>query len=262
MSASDQGLRGSNSLSPQPSAALRLLQECGGYYECLKDRDGRRLGPLVGYAARDEAGRQFVGDVYINFAAAERQGPVLRSLAEDILDRLSRSGLGRIDGFCGAPEGGKALAAALAVLGGRQYMFPEKRVTEAATDQSREKSELRFSRHQPGPGENWILVEDVCNNFSTAASLVDLVARHGAKVVGIACAFNRSAAYRDAFSWDGPAGAGSVPILAQVQTTLAQYRQDDPEVAAEVARGNVVWSPKHEWHRLQSSMQAAGGSGP
>jgi adenine/guanine phosphoribosyltransferase-like PRPP-binding protein len=262
MSESGQNSDQHSSAPRGTSAALELLKGCGGYYECPRGADGRRLGPLVGYAARDEAGRQFVGDVYINFAAAERQGPVLRSLAEDLLSRLSQSSLGRIDGFCGAPEGGKALAAALAVLGGRQYMFPEKRVTEAATHQSREKSELRFSRHQPGPGENWILVEDVCNNFSTAASLVDLVARHGAKVVGIACAFNRSAAYRETFRWEGPAGAGSVPILALVQTLLAQYRQDDPEVATEVARGNVVWSPKHEWHRLQSSMQAAGGSGP
>ncbi len=40
-------------------ALLRYLQEFGGWYECPKDSNGKRLGPLVGYAGAylvDEAG--------------------------------------------------------------------------------------------------------------------------------------------------------------------------------------------------------------
>src|SRR5829696_8646404 len=109
-------------LRPAPSELLKL---CGGFYECPKAPNGKRRGPLVGYAGRDERGRQFVGDAYINFAAVERHGIVLRTLAEQLQSRLAETHIDRIDGFCGAPEGGKALATILSVLGERQYIFPE-----------------------------------------------------------------------------------------------------------------------------------------
>ena len=239
-------------------APLELLKLCGGFYECPKAADGRRLGPLVGYAGRDETGRQFVGDAYLNFAAAERHGIVLRSLAEQLQARLTEAGIDRIDGFCGAPEGGKALAAILAVLGEREYIFPEKKVIAAATAQSRERSELSFSRHEPGVEENWVLVEDVCNNFSTTAALVELVEQHGAKVAGIACVFNRSTLFGGRFTHGSGERTLSLPIASLVRRELPQYQQDDPEVAADVLRGNVVWKPKHEWSALAAAMRAAG----
>lgn len=51
---------------------LAVLKALDGYYECPKDTAGKRLGPLVGYAGRDNLGRQYVGDIYANFAVAER----------------------------------------------------------------------------------------------------------------------------------------------------------------------------------------------
>src|SRR5438105_1748153 len=93
---------------------LEILRRCGGYYECPKDVNGQRLGPLVGYAGPDQKGRQYVGDVYVNFAKAERHLPVLRYLAETLAirvgDRTRAAKLQRATGFCAAPEGGKALA--------------------------------------------------------------------------------------------------------------------------------------------------------
>lgn len=238
-------------------APLDLLKRCGGFYECPKAADGTRLGPLVGYAGRDEEGRQFVGDAYLNFAAAERHGVVLRSLAEQLQARLEEAGIERIDGFCGAPEGGKALAAVLAVLAERGYIFPEKKVTATATAGSRERSELSFSRHEPGRGEHWVLVEDVCNNFSTTAALVELVERHGAQVAGIACVFNRSTLFGDRFAHGSGERALSLPIVSLVRRELPQYRQDDADVAADVLNGNVVWKPKHEWGALAAAMRRA-----
>lgn len=234
-----------------------LLSACGAYYECPKAPDGQRLGPLVGYAGRDEQGRQFVGDLYINFAAAERHGIVLRRLAEELHARLMQSAIGRIDGYCGAPEGGKALATGLALLGEGQYIFPEKKVTELATALSREVSELAFIRHQPAEGETWILVEDVCNNFSTTAALAELVERQGARVAGVACVFNRSTIVQDRFVHDSAEHRLSFPVVSLVRKPLPQYSQDDPHVAADVRRGNVVWKPKHEWPALAGAMQAA-----
>ena len=34
------------------ASPLNLVAACGGYYECPKDKDGKRHGPLVGYAGK------------------------------------------------------------------------------------------------------------------------------------------------------------------------------------------------------------------
>jgi orotate phosphoribosyltransferase len=234
---------------------LELLRVCGGYYECPRDASGKRRGPLVGYAGRDALGRQFVGDVYVNFAAAERYGVVLQTIARALWKALDAAGIGRIDGFCGAPEGGKALAAVLAMLADAMYLFPEKRITAVATEKSREQSELIFSRHEPSEGERWVVVEDVCNNFSTIARLVELTERYKARIVGVGCFLNRSVDVESEYI-ASRSGAPPIrlPIVSLVRKALPQYRQDDSAVAAEVAAGNVVWKPKNDWHRLAEAM--------
>ncbi|MEK7139272.1 MAG: hypothetical protein AAB817_01075, partial [Patescibacteria group bacterium] len=93
---------------------FELLRSAGGYYECPKDRRGKRLGPLVAYTAKalDEHGRRFVGDHFVNCAAIERRCPM--ELA-DLLERWCRQHLLRLinvpspeDGlvWCGVPRGG------------------------------------------------------------------------------------------------------------------------------------------------------------
>ncbi len=236
---------------------LDLLRACGGYYECPRDTGGNRLGPLVGYAGRDELGQQYVGDVYVNFAMAERYGIVLGMLAgklqTQIIDSLD---MREIDGFCGAPEGGKALAVILAQYGHMQYIFPEKKVAAVATEGSREKSELVFGRHEPAADENWIIVEDVCNNFSTTSALVALIEKYGARCAGIACFLDRSAGAERGTVLHLSRGEQSIslPVISLVQKPFPQYRQGDPEVATDVRAGNVVWKPKNEWQRLAAAM--------
>ena len=240
---------------PGSAAPLDLMREAGAYYECPTGPDGRRLGPLVGYAGRDGQGRQFVGDIYINFARAETRPALLASFSQTLRASRGARGLDALlhdaTGFCGAPEGGKAFAYQLALDAGKRYIYPEKKVTAAASAASREVSELVFARHEPASGESWFIVEDVCNNFSTTAKLVASVEAFGARVAGILCFLNRSDTIDEAYE----ARSGLVlPVVAVVRKSFGQFAQDDPAVAEDLAKGNVVWSPKKEWPRLAAAM--------
>jgi len=234
---------------------LELLRRCGGYYECPKDASGKRLGPLAGYAGKYETSNgnklQFVGDVYVNFAKAERHGDVLWHFANNLwTDSLEVDDL---TGFVGAPEGGKALAVTLATLTGGQYIFPEKKVTAVATINSREESEMVFDRHEPEPGTLWYLSEDVINNMSTPDKIDELMKQYQARLVGIICFLNRSV-HDDFYTLKS---GQKLPIISVVRKQFGQYRQDAPEVAADIAAGNVVWKPKNEWAKFESAMAKA-----
>ncbi|MBI2644579.1 hypothetical protein HYW94_00150 [Candidatus Uhrbacteria bacterium] len=234
---------------------LTMLKECGGYYECPKGEDGKRLGPLVGYAGTyempDSTRKQWVGDAYANFAKAEEFPRILATLAYRLEDAL-RPFLGSDAIFCGAPIGGYCLSQALGFTYDRRVIKAEKKVTALATASTREKSELIFARHEITSGENVIIVEDVCNNFSTTTQLVSLVEKSGGTVTAIVCLLNRSLdmgiAYR---SQNGI----EIPIISLVRLIIPEYRQDDPEVAEDIAHGNVIWKPKNEWPRLMKAME-------
>ncbi len=237
---------------------LTLATRCGGFYECPKDTDGKRLGPLVGYAGRDSLGRQYVGEVYVNFAKVERHPKALSRVASLLLDKMlahDNECMDMTSGFCGAPEGGKALAQALSVLTGKQYIFPEKKITALATDSSREQSELVWGRHEPRPVGGWWIVEDVCNNFSTTLKFVDLFRIYGSFPIGIICFLNRSISTVDrlSVSMDGP----DMPILYAVHKPFSQYEVGHMHVERDVSIGNVVWKPKAEWGRLTEAVANA-----
>lgn len=229
---------------------LELLGMCGGYYECPTSSHGKRFGPLVGYAGKYNGSNQWVGEVYVNFAKAERHAPVLSSIADRILhgDQVLRQAgtMNYSTGFCGAPEGGKGLALTLAAQTGKQYIFPEKKILTARTKTSRETSELRFDRHEPEPGESWWIVDDVCNNFSTATTMIDLIKMQGASVSGIICFLNRSIHTEDLYL--------GYPVISLVRKPIMEYKQDDLFVADDVRNGNVVWNPKIDWDRLAKTM--------
>ena len=234
---------------------LDLMRAAGAFYEVPRDGAGRRAGPLVGYAGKDASGRQFVGEIYVNFARAERRPALLQGFARRLVALADGRGLdlAGVAGFIGAPEGGKAFAYQLALETGKAYIYPEKTVTAAASATGRESSELVFSRHEPEAGEAWVIVEDVCNNFSTTAKLVAEIERHGARVAGILCFLNRSETVGERYA---PRPGLDLPVVALVRKPFGQYAQDDPAVAAEVAALNVVWSPKKDWPRLAAAMAA------
>jgi orotate phosphoribosyltransferase len=235
---------------------LELLQILGGFYECPKDANGKRLGLLVGYAGRDKQGRQKVGDVYVNCALFEEWPELLHQFAKD---RRFVLPVGKIDAFCGSPMGGLAFAQMLALAQKKRYIFSEKKVTELV-EGGKEKSDLVFGRHQPKEGENVVIVEDVANQFSTTDQQILLVRKYGANVVGIFCLLNRSTTVDDRY-YSGANGQVGIPVISLIRKPFPSYKQDDPEVAEDVVAGNVVWKPKgtpQDWARLMAAMNAAG----
>jgi len=228
---------------------IETLRRCGGYYATRLGEDGRRLSPLVGYAGKyeDPYGEmlQWVGDVYYNFAKVEEFPHVLKQFGSHLAEDVGVYILGEIDYVLGAPMGGIAIAVSLARHLDCRFAFAEKKVTALATPESREKSKLLLSRHEIVPGSKVVLVEDVCNNFSTTEELVALVRSGGSEVIGIACELNRSPETK----W------GELPVVSLRHIPTAQYRQHDPLVAVDIQASNVVWKPKDEWARLMAAMK-------
>jgi len=91
-----------------------------------------------------------------------------------------------------------------------------------------------------------MIVEDICNNFSTTEQLAKLIEQTGAKLIGIMCAFNRSGKTE----WNG------VPVICAQEVPAKQWRQEEPEVSQLIAAKNVVWKPKKEWPKLKAAMNA------
>lgn len=236
-----------NTTQPNDLELLGLLTQCEGFYEQPPG------GPLVGYAGRySPDNKQYVGRVYVNFAKAERYGNVLQYFALRLIRKyhqITEPGTC----FCGAPEGGKALASALAVITENDYIFPEKVVTELKTPHSREKSTLAWGRHLPEKGSSIYIVEDICNNFSTTMEMVTLIQSAGAKVAGIICFLNRSLQVNDTFHPNNTPNIG-IPVMALIRKPIEEFRQDNQTVSEDIKKGNVVWKPKDKWSSLMEAM--------
>ena len=237
---------------------LLALTKCDGYYECPKDTKGNRLGPLVGYAGRYKAAdgtmKQYVGDIYASFPSLEIWPHFLDHIARCLGSKLANGTdrlLSTTNTFCGAPLGGYSLSDALARQCNRLSKKAEKKVIALATGDEREKSELTFGRHTINKGERVIIVEDVCNNFSTTDKLIYLIEKSGGKVVAIACFLNRSLTVDTHFKYE----RHKVPVVALVRRSIPQFCQDDPAVAKDIKKGNVVWKPKDHWDKLKKVMQ-------
>lgn len=232
-----------------PGDPLATLRNCGGYYEAPPD------GPLVGYAGKydgpDGKKLQFVGKIYANFAKADQYPWVLNSLAIDLADKIPDE----LDCslLVAAPMGGIKLAEALGCQINVRVIFAEKKVMALATEHGREQACLEFKRYEVNPGDRVFIVEDVCNNFSTTQELIKLIESRGATVVGIVCFLNRSGKS----SYHREDSDVEIPVFALEARPMKEYRQDDPEVAVDIANGNVAWKPKDEWDRLMTAMETS-----
>lgn len=252
---------------------LKILKELGGYYECTKDENQKRLTPLVGYAGKypvDGGGElQYVGEVYCNFAKAEEHPGVMAYFAEQLLannveilsptETLLWSKV-RITGplvFVGPQMGGIAVAQFLACKASKfidvRYACAEKVVTALKTESKREQSNLEFARHTVNKGDNIIICEDVLNNFSTTQQLIELAEKHGANVVGIVGLLNRSTTIDDTYNAQtGFNATYPIPVISLVRKPFAEYKQEDFYVMEDMAAGNVVLKPKNDWDKLNS----------
>lgn len=225
---------------------IQMLYRCQGYYESRRGHDGKYLGPLVGYAHKDELGKNMVGFTYFNFAKADQNPIILSAYAYLLAEKLKRR-VGEVDAVLGMPEGGKALAVELGRYLNCQVISVEKNILKLADHEHgrKEVSEPVIKRHEIRDGSRLVLVEDVCNNFSTTHKGKDLSAQFNSEVVAVATAVNRA---RDK-EWQGR------PVVSVCHIPSGQFRQNDPEVAEMVKAGNVIWKPKYEWDEIKKAMQ-------
>ena len=233
---------------------IETLRRCGGYYECLKGSHGQRLGPLVAYAGTYVSfggeEKNYVGDVYYNFAKAEQYPHVIDHYAERMIGHLVTIGIE--DVFVGAPMGGILFAASLARAVDSRVIFAEKKIVRPASKSSREESALVLGRHELKKGDKTVIVEDVCNNFSTTLKLIDLIERSGGSVLAVVCVININ---RSPYQSYQAREDLVLPVFSLRHLPTPQYKQEDPEVAEEISSGNIVWKPKDEWNRLEAAMQ-------
>lgn len=231
---------------------MELLIRCGAFYQCPVDpQTGKRLGPLVAYTgtyvAEDGTKQHFVGPDYVNFAAAEEQPRARDYFARIIASQVPKEESLCVDAVLGVPWGGLLLAGDVSRNLGVLSLFAERRVTKAATEDTKEESEMVLGRHTVHPGMGVAVVEDHLNNLSSTAKVKTLIEGKGGVMAYILSAFNRS----PLVCWNG------IPIIAAIHRQLPEYQQDDPAVAEDVKAGNVEWNPKQNWPTLMATMHGA-----
>lgn len=228
--------------------SFKTLKKSGGWYECQKDPQGNRLSPLVGYTKRDELGRQLVGEKYVNFAKVEEDPGRLHYLASMLRNKIPGNLLDSCDIICGIPEGGKILAAMLALVCNTKFKYPDKKIIPSKIPGERDESIFTFGRHKIRPARKIILVDDVTNNFSSANKILEEIKRTEGFVVAIATFFNRSTVWND-YYFSKP-DERCIPVVSLIRKEIRQYRQDDPFVSEDVKKGNVIFDPKNNWRQL------------
>lgn len=235
--------RGGSHLIAPDGDLVATLENCEGHYVCPQDPDGTLLGPVVGYTAEYEPGKNWVGLAYYNFAKADPWPAVRRFFAAEIVRRLTEMGIVP-DIILDAPWAGVKISQAVGGLIGCRDVFGQK-----------DDGDVILGRYDDviQRGDTVVIGEELVNNTSTTGKLVALVEKAGGRVIGISCAINRSYPFAREFC---VAPDRLIPIVGAIERSTPQYRQDDPVVAGAIAAGNVVWHPKYEWPRLKAAMDA------
>jgi len=240
-----------------------LAIRCRALYECPKDAAGKRLGPLVPYAGKDEQGRNLVGDVYFNFGWIEPYMLVVRFfarlIAEKIRDKVQASPeLLDATTIIGVPDGGRTLGGEIAAATGKRFVYPSKAPRAKSAGAIKDEFDFVFTRNELFQGETVIVAEDVQNNFNNTQETLAQVAKTGAVVVGFASALNRSPFVDDVFTPDrGPFAGQHFPVVTAIRRPLPEYRQDDPEVSADIAAGRIELKVKANWAKLMEIVAEA-----
>lgn len=102
-----------------------------------------------------------------------------------------------------------------------------------------------------------VVVEDVFNNFQNTDHILSQIGATGAKVVLLAGALNRSPFVENCYTpKNGVFANQALPVIAAIREAYPEYKQDDPEVAADIAHGNIEWKVKDNWEKLMWAMAA------
>lgn len=227
--------------------SFEILKTVGGWYQCSKDSLGR-MSPLVGYTKRDQFGKQFVGEEYVNFAKIEENIDIVHHLALLLRTKISKDLLSSCDIICGIPEGGKILGAMLAFVCCKKFKYPDKKLIPSKIPGERDETIFTFGRHKIRPGEKVILVEDVTSSFTSVQKVIEEIDKKGGFVTAIVTFFNRSMIWDDLY-YSRP-DERCEPIISLIRKRIPQYPQDNPFVLDDIKKGNVVWDPKNNWGQL------------
>lgn len=244
--------------TPGSQDLMRIAKQCGALYICPRNRDGTRKGPLVPCAGRDEGGRNFVSDIYINFRRVERHPHAVMAFAEEtrqrILDRYHSIPFKTVIGI---PQGGRSFGQMLAYATRRQSAYADK--APIATPAGRKQEYCwNLSQFNFEDGVEVALAEDMFNNFNNTDETLALIAETGAEVVMLVAAFSRSTKYDQMYvPKTGPYVGRELPVVAAVRKPIVGYQQNDPYVAADVAAGNIEFAVKENWDRLLACMDPA-----
>lgn len=233
-----------------------LSIQADALYECPKDGQGRRLGPLVPYAGKDEKGHNLVGDVYFNFAMIEPHVALVARFAELVVYQINQvSELRNATTIIGIPDGGWTLGQEIARVSGKRFVYAGKVERPKAPGAVKAEFDLVFKRISLFPGESVIVADDVHNNFNNTDEVLRSVAPTGVKVVGLCSAFNRSPKVHDLYVPQGGDYAGvGLPVVSAIRRPLEEWKQDDPAVASDIAAGNLEREVKKNWARLKLIM--------
>ncbi|MFA6963357.1 MAG: phosphoribosyltransferase [Patescibacteria group bacterium] len=242
-------------MTEQEKDLMQPLFVRGGYYDCPKDPEGIRMGPMVGYAGLGANGLQKVGDKYFDYSTIEgtvHNEAFAAVIAKAVFKELNPESVV----VYGMPMGGIYLAGEVArwlrFYTEAEAAFMEKKVTALATESIREQSILSFGRYAPKPGQKILLCDDVFNNGTTTGLAIDMFEEAGAEVIGILCAINRSWPSITAYERKGDKPA--VAIIAGVTLPTEQWEQSDPKVASDLKRFPLVKKPKMARKELQKIM--------
>lgn len=232
-----------------------LSVRCGSLYICPKNDKGERLGPLVGYAGKGKDGKNLIGDIYFNFRRIEQHPLVLERFTEVLYEHLyEKVSEYPFDTICGIPQGGRTLAQALARKTQMRFVYADK-VPIPTEPGKKQEYVWDLSQFTFKEGERLLVVEDVINNLQNTDHTLAQIAKTGATVTCLGAALNRSPFADKSYTpKSGPFQGKELPIICSIREPYPEYEQGDPEVAADVATGNLVLEAKKNWHMLSMVM--------
>jgi len=244
----------SNAIHLIPDDPLQTLHNLKGYYKTPEDKNGNFVGPLVAYSGTykgPQGETNYVGDIYFNLAKIEGHSKTLTYFAKLMkkqLRKFEEANNIKINCLVGVPAGGNKIAQETGRLMKLAGIRMEKKVIKPKTDTEKEKFVLVFRRDYGvvRPGDNVVICEDLCNNFSTTKKAISVVEAAGGKVVAISCVANRSKKHQN--EWQG------IPVVAGIAVPSDQFEQEDERVASLIAEGHLSTDPKGDWKKLKAAM--------
>lgn len=245
----------SNLIIPlQGENLLDLGKRCDAVYVCPKI-DSIRKGPLVIYAGKDNNGTNLVGDIYFNFRRIESHPKVVEAFAEVAYQKLCDQGLlDSFDTICGIPQGGRTFGQMLALVAGKRFTYADKKPIPTEPGKKQEYS-WDLSQFEFEKGERVAISEDVYNNFQNTDNTLTEIGISDCDIVLLIGALNRSPVYEDFYTPKSGLYKGrKLQVVASIREAYPEYKQDDPEVAADILAGNLELEVKKNWARLCAFM--------